>query len=146
MRWEECLSSACVPPLTSYFCYLQPPWVNLFGCFKGVTVLRYLDRLQPLALLVLRLVLGAVMIGHGYGKVFGGISNVMHMVASLGLPSWLAFPLAATEFLGGILLIAGLFTRFVCIAMVIDMGVAIRKIHFKNGFMGKGRILSSRLP
>jgi putative oxidoreductase len=100
--------------------------------------LRYLDRLQPLALLVLRLVLGAVMIGHGYGKVFGGISNVMHMVASLGLPSWLAFPLAATEFLGGILLIAGLFTRFVCIAMVIDMGVAIGKIHFKNGFMGKG--------
>ena len=100
--------------------------------------MRYLDRLQPLALLVLRVVLGAIMIGHGYSKVFGGISNVMHMVGSLGLPAWLAFPLAATEFLGGILLIAGLFTRFVAIAMLIDMSVAIGKIHFHNGFMGKG--------
>ena len=100
--------------------------------------MRYLDRLQPLALLVLRLVLGAVMIGHGYGKVFGGISNVMHMVGSLGLPSWLAFPLAATEFLGGMLLIIGLFTRIVSVAMLVDMSVAIWKIHFKNGFMADG--------
>jgi putative oxidoreductase len=101
-------------------------------------VLRYLDRLQPLALLVLRLVLGAIMIGHGYGKVFGGISNLMHMVGSLGLRSWLAFPLAATEFFGGILVILGLFTRIVSFAVVVDMSVAIWKVHFKNGFMGHG--------
>jgi putative oxidoreductase len=100
--------------------------------------LRYLDRLQPLALLVLRLVLGAVMIGHGYSKVFGGFSNVVHMVHNLGLPAWLAYPLAATEFFGGILLIAGLFTRVVSFAMLVDMGVAIWKIHWKNGFLGNG--------
>ncbi len=34
--------------------------------------MRFLDRLQPLALLALRLILGVVMIGHGYGKVFHG--------------------------------------------------------------------------
>src|SRR5215469_8236026 len=38
----------------------------------GRSSVRYFDRLQPVALLVLRVVLGAIMIGHGYHKVFGG--------------------------------------------------------------------------
>ncbi len=96
--------------------------------------MRYLDRLQPLALLVLRLVLGAVMVAHGYHKVFGGFSHVQGMVKGIGFPGWMAYPLAGTEFVGGILLIAGLLTRFVSIAMLIDMSVAIGKIHWKNGF------------
>jgi putative oxidoreductase len=102
-------------------------------------VLRYLDRLQPLALLALRLILGVVMIAHGYGKVFhGGLEQHVHRVASLGLPGWLAYPSACAEFLGGILVIAGLFTRFFSLAILIDMAVAIWKIHWKNGKFGKG--------
>jgi putative oxidoreductase len=100
--------------------------------------LRYLDRLQPLALLVLRIVIGAIMIAHGYGKVFGGFSRVREMVQHLGFPGWMAYPLAGTEFFGGILIIAGLFTRFVAIAMLIDMSVAIWKIHWHNGLKGPG--------
>jgi putative oxidoreductase len=100
--------------------------------------LRYLDRLQPLALLVLRLVIGAIMIAHGYSKVFGGFSHVHDMVQHLALPGWLAYPLAATEFFGGILIIAGLLTRFVAVAMLIDMSVAIWKIHWHNGLKGQG--------
>ena len=100
--------------------------------------MRFLDRLQPLALLVLRLVIGTIMIAHGYGKVFGGFSHVYDMVQHLGLPGWLAYPLAATEFFGGILIIAGLFTRFVAVAMLIDMSVAIWKIHWHNGLKGPG--------
>ncbi len=79
--------------------------------------MRYLDRLQPLALLVLRVVLGVVMIGHGYPKVFGGISHHVQMVSGLGLPGWSAYLSAAAEFFGGILVIAGLFTRFAALAM-----------------------------
>ena len=101
--------------------------------------MRFLDRLQPLALLALRLTLGAVMIGHGYGKVFhGGLAHHVQFVTSLGLPGWWAYLSAFTEFFGGILLIAGLFTRFVSLAMLIDMAVAIWKIHWKNGMFGKG--------
>jgi putative oxidoreductase len=102
--------------------------------------LRVLDRLQPLALLVLRVVIGVIMIAHGYSKVFGGISHVVGMVVHLGLPGWLAYPLAATEFLGGMLMIAGLFTRFVGVAMLIDMSVAIWKIHWHKGLTGQGGI------
>lgn len=101
--------------------------------------MRILDRLQPLALLALRVILGTVMIGHGYGKVFhGGLAHHVQLVASLGLPSWWAYLSAFTEFFGGILLIAGLFVRFLSLAMLIDMAVAIWKIHWKNGMFGKG--------
>jgi putative oxidoreductase len=99
---------------------------------------RYLDRLQPLALLVLRVVLGAVMIGHGHGKVFGGLAHHVQFVSSLGLPGWLAYPSAFTEFFGGILVIAGLFTRFVSLAILIDLGVAIWRVHWKSGLLGAG--------
>jgi len=100
---------------------------------------RFLDRLQPLAPLALRLVLGAVMIGHGYGKVFhGGLAQHVHRVASLGLPGWLAYLSAFTEFFGGILVIIGVLTRFVSLLILIDMAVAIWKVHWKNGMFGKG--------
>jgi len=98
----------------------------------------FLNRLQPLALLVMRLVLGAIMIAHGYHKVFGGFHHHMDMVASLGLPRSLAYLSTATEFFGGIAIVLGLFTRFCSLAFVIEMGVAIWKVHFKNGLMGNG--------
>jgi putative oxidoreductase len=100
--------------------------------------LRYLDRSQPLALLVLRIVLGAVMIAHGYHKVFGGMDKTVHFISSLGLPGWTAYLSAYTEFFGGILVIVGLFTRIVGAAILIDMLVAIAKVHWKNGLTGQG--------
>jgi putative oxidoreductase len=100
--------------------------------------LRYLDRLQPLALLVLRLVLGAIMIGHGYPKIFGGLSHHVQMVRGLGLPGWLAYCSAGAEFFGGIAVVLGLFTRCAAIAILINLAIAIGKVHWKNGLLGNG--------
>jgi putative oxidoreductase len=97
-----------------------------------------LNRLQPLALLVLRLALGAIMIAHGYHKVWGGFHHHMDVVGSLGLPRWMAYLSTGTEFFGGIAIVLGLFTRFFALAFVIEMGVAIWKVHFKNGLTGNG--------
>lgn len=100
--------------------------------------MRYLDRLQPLALLVLRIVLGIIMIGHGYHKVFGGgFMEHWHRVQALGLPGFLAIPSALAEFFGGILVLAGLFTRWAALAILIDMLVAIWKVHWKNGLFAQ---------
>jgi putative oxidoreductase len=99
---------------------------------------RYLDRMQPLALLALRAVLGAVMIGHGSHKVFGHLHDFAGFVAGLGLPAWLSYVSAFVEFGGGILVIIGLLTRCVSIAILIDLCVAIAKVHWKHGFMGNG--------
>jgi putative oxidoreductase len=96
----------------------------------------FLNRLQPLALLVMRLALGAIMIAHGYHKVFGGFHHHMDMVGSLGLPRWLAYLSAGTEFFGGIGIVLGLFTRFCSLAFAIEMGVAIWKVHYKSGLTG----------
>ncbi|MGA9391507.1 MAG: DoxX family protein [Candidatus Sulfotelmatobacter sp.] len=99
--------------------------------------MRYLDRLQPLALLVMRLALGAVMVGHGYQKVFGGLHHHAQFVASLGLPAWTAYLSAFAEFFGGLLVILGLFTRVAAFAICFDLSVAIAKVHFHNGLMGE---------
>lgn len=99
--------------------------------------MRYLDRLQPVALLVLRIALGAIMIGHGYHKVFGGLPQHWHMVQSLGLPGFLAVPSACAEFFGGILVLLGLFTRCAALAILIDMAVAIWKVHWRNGLLAQ---------
>jgi putative oxidoreductase len=98
--------------------------------------LRYLDRLQPLALLIMRLSLGIIMIAAGYHKVFGGLHHHAELVAGLGLPAWLGYVSAFTEFLGGLLMIAGLFTRPAAFAICIDLCVAIGKVHWHNGLLG----------
>ncbi len=100
--------------------------------------MRFLDRLQPLGLLALRLVLGAIMVGHGYHKVFGGMSHFVPTVAHLGLPGWMAYLSAGAEFFGGILLLVGLVTRLAALAMSINMAVAIWKVHWHNGLLGQG--------
>jgi putative oxidoreductase len=98
----------------------------------------FLNRLQPFALLVMRLVLGAIMIAHGYHKVWGGFHHHMDFVGSLGIPKWMAYLSAGTEFFGGIAIALGLFTRFFAAAFIVEMAVAIWKVHFKNGLMGNG--------
>jgi putative oxidoreductase len=99
---------------------------------------RYLDRLQPLALLVMRLALGAVMLAHGTQKVFGGLHHHAQMVASLGMPAWLGYVSSFAEFFGGLLLLIGLFTRIAALAVCIDLVVAIWKVHWHNGLVGNG--------
>ena len=98
--------------------------------------MHYLDRLQPLALLLMRLALGAIMVAHGYHKVFGGLHHHAQMVASLGLPAWLGYVSAFTEFLGGLLILVGLFTRVAALGVCLDLFVAIWKVHLHNGLIG----------
>ncbi len=98
--------------------------------------MRYLDRLQPLALLVMRLSLGAIIAAHGYHKVFGGLHHHAQMVASLGLPAWLGYVSAFAELFGGLLILGGFFTRAAAFAVFIDLFVAIWKVHLHNGLIG----------
>jgi len=98
--------------------------------------LRYLDRLQPLALLVVRLALGVVMLAHGYQNAFRHLHDHVHMVVNLGIPAWLGYASSFTEFFGGLLILAGLFTRPAAAAICIDLIVAIWKVHWRNGLTG----------
>ncbi len=100
--------------------------------------MRYLDRLQPLSLLVMRLTLGAVMVAHGYRNLFRDLHGHVHLVGSLGLPAWLGYVSSFTEFFGGMLILAGFFTGAAAFAVCIDLSVAIWTVHWHNGMIGSG--------
>lgn len=98
----------------------------------------WLDRFQPLGLLIGRLVLGAIMLVHGWHKIFprGSLYNFTQSVGHLGLPSWLGYVAAFTEFFGGALLIIGLLVPIAALGIAIDMAVAIIKVHLHHGLTG----------
>jgi putative oxidoreductase len=99
---------------------------------------KWLNSLQPFGALLLRLALGVAMIVHGYGKVIphGALSHHAHYIASLGIPYWLGYVSAFTEFAGGILLIIGFLTRFAAFMISIDMAVAISFVNRHHGYSG----------
>jgi putative oxidoreductase len=115
----------------------EGPAALIYWLRSGGGTLRYLDRLQPLALLVMRLALGAIMVAHGYQNVFRHLGEHVHLVTSLGLPASLGYVSAFTELLGGLLLLAGFFTRAAAFAICIDLVVAIWKVHWHNGLIGE---------
>jgi putative oxidoreductase len=100
--------------------------------------LSFLDRLQPLGLLVLRLTLGAIMIAHGWQKIAGHLHGFMGALSHMGIPAWMAYLVVTAEFGGGILVVVGFLTRFAAFAILIDMLVAILKVHLHNGLTAQG--------
>lgn len=100
--------------------------------------MKFLDKAQPLALVAMRLVLGIIMIAHGYPKVFGGLHRHVGLVSGLGLPGWLAYFSAIAEFAGGIFVLTGFVTRAAAVAICIDLAVAIARVHWKHGLAGNG--------
>jgi putative oxidoreductase len=98
----------------------------------------WLNRFQSLGALVMRLVLGTIMVRHGYDHVIpsGSLYNFSHMVTHMHVPVWLGYVSAFTEFFGGMLLIVGLLTRVAAFMTAIDMAVAIIKVHIHGGIIG----------
>ena len=78
------------------------------------------------------------MLAHGWGKVVprGSLYNFAHFVSHLGLPYWLGYVAAFTEFFGGIALILGLLTPIAALGIAIEMLVAVLKVHLHHGLMG----------
>ena len=95
------------------------------------------EKRLDIALLVLRLVLAAVFITHGYAKLFHmGFSGVTGFFTTLGVPlSGVAGPfISLLEFIGGIALLFGAFTRVFAFLLACDMLGAIILVHAKNGY------------
>ena len=98
----------------------------------------FLNKAQPLGLLALRVVLGIIMAVHGWQKIHAGPGHFVQMVHGLGLPGFLAYVSIAAEFIGGLLLIAGFATRIASMFILIDLLVALTKVHLHNGLTGQG--------
>ena len=78
------------------------------------------------AALLLRVAMGVLFVAHAWMKIaiFTPAGTAQYF-ASIGLPGPLAYPTIAAELLGGLALIAGLWTRWVSLALVpLMIGVA----------------------
>src|SRR5207245_8462067 len=93
------------------------------------------------ALLALRLTLGAVFLGHGAQKAFGafggpGFAAASGFIGSLGLrPArfWTVLAVGG-ELLAGLLFLLGLLTPVAGLLVLGTMAVAIAKVHGPKGF------------
>jgi putative oxidoreductase len=99
------------------------------------------DKVTPFALPLLRVAIGLILIPHGAQKLFGwfggaGFTRFIQIFESIGYKPgalWVTL-VALTEFVGGILLVVGLFTRAAALAVVIFMIVAVHYTSAKGFF------------
>ena len=96
---------------------------------------RVLPLNTDLALLLLRVVLGIVMIYHGWPKVIN-LGGIIEGFTGMGIPLPAVAAVFATvaEFGGGILILVGVLTDIAGLVFVVDMLGAIVFVHAKNGF------------
>jgi putative oxidoreductase len=100
--------------------------------------MRWLNRFQPLGLLVLRLAVGAVFIGYGWQKVHGGMAHWVAGVTAMGFPRWAGYVAAWVELAGGAALILGFLTRLAALGLLANMIVALWKVKLHGPFWAGG--------
>jgi putative oxidoreductase len=96
---------------------------------------------MTLGLLIVRVIAGLTMAGHGSQKLFGwfhgpGKGGTAGMMGKVGYrePAVMASLAGLSELTGGLGLAAGFLTPFACIAIVVVMLNATFAVHLKNGF------------
>lgn len=94
-----------------------------------------------LGLLLLRVMVGLVFVIHGGQKLFVfGLPRFASSLAQMGVPAPPAAAVVVTlvEFVGGALLIVGLFARPAAVLIAVDMLVAVLLVHLRRGFFNPG--------
>jgi putative oxidoreductase len=97
---------------------------------------RTLPTYPSVALLVLRVALGAIITAHGAQKLFFyGMAGTGGSFVEMGVPlGEIAGPIVGLiEFVGGIALVLGVATRIVALLVAVDMIVATLLVHLLNG-------------
>ena len=106
------------------------------------------ESLAKYAYPLLRITCGALLIPHGYVKLFAGAykGTAFFMAMTLGghgkagagpfAESWvpMAYYIGILELVGGALLVVGLFTRVIAIQVVVFMFVGMAMVHWNFGY------------
>jgi putative oxidoreductase len=101
-------------------------------------ILTFLNKYRDIGLLVLRVGIGGMFIFHGAPKIIAGPEKWGQLGMAMGtfgihfLPVFWGFMASFAEFIGGILIILGLFFRPACMLLTINMTVAT-SFHLNRG-------------
>jgi putative oxidoreductase len=103
--------------------------------------------LSPLGATVLRIMLGVVFIAHGYYIYDVVTSDALSAMINkrLGLPvgDFVTTYILFAHFVGGVMLILGLFTRIAAMANLPVMLGAVLLFHFDQGFFLRGVVIDA---
>ncbi|WP_232698079.1 DoxX family protein [Brevibacillus daliensis] len=89
---------------------------------------------------IMRVVLGIIFLLHGITKFQMGLGNVDAWFSSMGIPGFIAYIAAIVEVAGGIMLIVGLYTRFVSALFILLMLGAIITVKLSAGLLGSDQM------
>lgn len=93
------------------------------------------DRIAAYAAAVLRIALGLMFVAHALLKVLVfTLPGTAQFFAAQGFPAWAAYPVAGAELIGGLLLIAGIGSRYVALGLV-PVLVGALWVHAGNGWL-----------
>lgn len=95
-----------------------------------------MTKTTEIGVLILRVSLGFIFFAHGLMKFQGGVGNTAGFFDSIGVPGFLAYPIAIIEAAGGILLILGLGTRVIAALFGLIMLGAIFTAKLGAEFIG----------
>ena len=95
----------------------------------------FYDAVDPFVWAIVRFAVGWNLLVHGWGKVTKGSAPFLKPFSDMGFEPAIAWVWGglAIEFVGGIALILGLFTRFWAAAAAIELGI-ISVLYWNNGF------------
>lgn len=98
---------------------------------------RFYQHAVPASWLIIRLAVGLNLAIHGWGKIgrSGGPAQlVQKLPQSAAIGDEITFVLMLIEFVGGLCIAAGLFTRFWAAAAAVEMAVLTFYIYWANGY------------
>lgn len=81
------------------------------------------------AITLLRITLAVLLLFHGWAKITHGVGGIEKMVASHGLPAWLAYGVYLGEVVAPLLLLIGVWVVPAALIVVGNMLVALALVH-----------------
>src|SRR5262249_1883951 len=103
--------------------------------FPGLA--RFYDWALPFSWVIVRVSVGLALVIHGWGKIgrTGGPAQLLQKLPALSaIGTELTVALMLIEFVGGLCIMVGLFTRFWAAAAAVEMGVLTFYIYWGNGY------------
>lgn len=91
--------------------------------------MKLLERNTDIGLLILRLSIGILMLLHGIGKLMHGAGGIEDMLATTGLPTFIAYGVYVGEVIAPLFIIFGFGTRIAAAIFAFNMIVAVAMAH-----------------